>query len=105
MTQHTATYAVTQDRPLALRIATLMRIGTAIASALLVAGATLAYLLPGLTATTLLTGGCALLILLPVVRLTMMTSHFARLADKGFVAITLGVLALVIAGGVVGVIL
>ncbi len=65
----------------------------------------MAYLLPGLTATTLLTGGCVLLVLFPVIRLTMMTSHLARLANKGFVAITLGVLALVIAGGVVGVIL
>lgn len=95
----------TQDRQLALHIATVMRIGTAIASVLLIAGAALTYLQPGLTATTLLTSGCALLILLPLVRLTMMTSHFVRLADKGFVAITLGVLALVIAGGVVGMIL
>lgn len=107
MTLHTTTAAstVTEDRRLALRIAELMRIGTVIASALLVAGAAVAYLQPGLTATILLTGGCGILVLLPVIRLAMMTSHFARLTDKGFVIITLGVLALVIAGGAVGIFL
>lgn len=105
MTQHTTTSTVTEDRRLALSIATLMRIGTVIASALLVAGATIAYLLPGLTATILLTGGCGLLVLLPVIRLAMMTGHFVRLTDKGYVVITIAVLVLVIASGVVGLVL
>ncbi|GAA4515563.1 hypothetical protein [Brevibacterium yomogidense] len=104
MTHHTTTAMATaaEDRRLALSIAGLMRIGTVIASALLVVGATIAYLQPGLTATILLACGCSLLVLLPVIRLVMMAGHFVRLTDKGFVVITLTVLALVVAGGVVG---
>ncbi|MGW3549176.1 hypothetical protein ACWDHH_15610 [Janibacter hoylei] len=82
-----------------------MRIGTVIASALLVAGAAVAYVQPGLTSKILLTGGCGLLVLLPVIRLAMMTGHFARLTDKGFAVITVAVLVLVIASGVVGMVL
>lgn len=82
-----------------------MRVGTVIASALLVAGAAFAYLVPGLAATILLTGGCGLMILLPVIRLAMMAGHFARLGDTGFVVISVVVIGLVLGGGVVGMIL
>lgn len=102
MTEPIATETVTKDRRLAASIATVMRIGTTVASALLVAGTVLASLLPGPAVTTLLAAGCGLLVLLPVIRLAMMTGHFARLADTSYVLITLAVLALVIAGGVIG---
>lgn len=93
------------DRQLAGRIATLMRIGTAIAAALLTAGAVVAVVRPGSAATILLTAGCALLVLLPVIRLAMMAGHFVRLADRPFVAITLAVIVLVMISGVVGIVL
>lgn len=104
MTQHTTAISAVEDEPLARRIAALMRIGTAAACVLLSIGAVLALLWPGPAATTLLTGGCALLILLPVIRLVMMAGYYARLAQKRYALISIAVLALVVASGVVGLI-
>lgn len=103
MTQHTTIPGV-EDEPLARRIAALMRIGTAAASVLLSVGAALALLRPGVAATTLLAGGCALLVLLPVIRLVLMTGHYARLAQRRYALISIVVLAFVVASGVVGMI-
>lgn len=101
MRQHTSAAAVA-DRRLARNIAVLMRTGTAVASVLLTAGAVLMPLEADLPATILLTAGCGLLVALPVARLTMMVGHFARLADRRFVGITLAVIVLVVAGGAIG---
>ena len=102
MTEHSTTETVNRDRRLAASIAMVMRTGTIIASALLVAGVVCLYLLPGPAVTVLFAGGCGLLVLVPVTRLAMMIGHFARLRDTNYVLITLAVLALVIAGGVIG---
>ncbi|MDQ6523742.1 hypothetical protein RB608_09040 [Nocardioides sp. LHD-245] len=91
------------DQALAGRIATLMRVGTAGASALLVAGACLRPAGATGIATVLLGSGCGLLVLLPVLRLVLMAGHFARLAERSYATISLVVLALVIAAVVVGV--
>lgn len=102
MTRPTPTAA---DQPLAGRIATLMRIGTAVAASLLVAGTIARYASAGVAHTILLTAGCSLLVLLPVIRLTMMAGYFVRLGDRGFAVITVLVLALVLTGAAAGVML
>lgn len=104
MTQDTPSTMI-NDQPLASRIATLMRIGTVVASFLLTGGAVLLYTQMDRAATILLAGGCGLLILLPVVRLTMMAVHFTQLTDIRFVLITFAVVTFVIMGGVIGVVL
>lgn len=104
MTEHGVT-ADTDDRRLAATIATALRIGTGAASVLLTAGAVLAAVRVGILATALLAGGCAVLVLLPVVRLVLMAAHFTRLNDRRFVVITVVVLGLVAAGGVSGLLL
>jgi len=94
--------AVTTDRRLAERVAVMLRIGTVVSAMLLAAGAVAGYERAGPAATILLAGGCGVLLLLPVIRLAMMAGHFARLADRRFVAVTLTVLLLVLAGAVTG---
>lgn len=89
------------DRALARRIATMMRLGTATATVLLTVGAAFIYLHPA-TATVLLTAGCGVLIAVPILRLAMMAGHFARRSDRRYAAIACVVLLLVIAGGAVG---
>lgn len=101
MTQSTTT-RTTDDETMARRIATMMRLGTAAASVLLVVGAILAYTNAGLAGTILLAGGCGLLIVLPIIRLVMMAGHFARHAERHFITITLAVLALILIGGAAG---
>ena len=71
MTQSTVTRA-TDDEIMARRIATMMRLGTAVVSVLLVVGAILAYTDAGSAGTVLLAGGCGLLVVLPIIRLVMM---------------------------------
>ena len=92
------------DQRLAHRIAAMMRIGTAIAAALLVAGTGFEYGGLTLAAKALFIGGCGLLILLPALRLAMMARHYVRHAQRYFAAITLTVLTLVIAGVVLGIV-
>lgn len=89
------------DQRLAGRIATLMRIGTASAAVLLSVGALLLYFQAGTATTVFLTGGCALLILLPVIRLVMMAVHFAQ-TNRPFAHVSALVLVLVLAGTVAG---
>lgn len=102
MTDPATTDRIAQDRRLAASIATMMRVGTIIASVLLVAGAAAANRFPGPTAPVLLAGGCGLLVALPVIRLAMMTGHFVRISDRSYVVISVTVLVLVLAGGAVG---
>lgn len=102
MTERTTPRSAPADQRLARAIAALMRAGTAVASALLAAGTILGSMREGVGAAILLTGGCALLIVLPVIRLAMMAGHFARLADTRYLLITIAVLTLVSAGGVTG---
>lgn len=104
MTQSTVTQAA-DDKTMARRIATMMRLGTAVASVLLVVGAILAYTDARLAGTVLLAGGCGLLVVLPIIRLVMMAGHFARHAERHFTAITLAVLALILIGGAAGLVL
>lgn len=92
------------DLLLARRIATLLRCGTIVAAVLFAAGAVLMVLHPG-AATWLLTAGCAVLVALPVVRLLVMTGHFARLRLRWLVAASVAVLALVVAGALSGLLL
>lgn len=91
------------DRRLARHIAALMRIGTLAGAILLAGGAIMGFTQVSNATTTLLIGGCGLLILLPVVRLIMMVGHYARWGDKRFALVALAVLCLVVAGGVLGV--
>lgn len=85
------------DTQLATRLALLFRIGSVLAALLLILGTAFAYVLSDSTiSTVLLTGGCALIVLLPVVRLAMMTGHFARAADRPFAVISALVILLVI---------
>lgn len=89
------------DRVLALRIALLMKFGTMAAAGLLSFGVVLLAFRVEL-ATPVLAAGCALLVLLPLVRLVLMATHFARFHDGVFALTALLVLALVIAGAAVG---
>lgn len=100
------------DRALARRIAVLMRVGTLVAALLLSVGVLLSGgvvlsggEVPGVGArqfgTVLLMIGCAMLVLLPVARLLLMTAHFAR-TDRLFLWVSVLVLALVVAGGALG---
>lgn len=94
-----------EDQALADRIAALMRVGTALASALLVAGVVLGSAQAAGAATILLGGGgCGLLVLLPVLRLVLMARHFLRHTEWSFAMITLAVLTLVIAAAAVGIV-
>lgn len=102
MAQQNTTAQVNDDETMARRIATVMRLGTATASVLLVVGAIFAYTNAGLAGTILLAGGCGLLIVLPIIRLVMMAGHFARNSERRFTAITLAVLALILIGGAAG---
>lgn len=102
MTHRAGSPADSGDRRLALAIAALMRTCTIIAAALLVAGAVVAYFLPDLIATVLLAAGCALLVLLPLLRLAMMAGYFVRRGETTFVVVTVIVIGLVIAGGAMG---
>lgn len=90
------------DRDLAARIAALMRAGTLVAAALLVAGVATWGLARGV-ATALLTSGCILLLLLPVTRLVMMLRHFAEVGSARFVLVAALVLLLVLVGAAVGI--
>ncbi|SDC62932.1 Protein of unknown function [Sanguibacter gelidistatuariae] len=99
MTRHTP---IADDQPLAGRIATLLRVGTAIAALLLTAGTIALYTGAVLAHQILLTAGCSLLVLLPVIRLTMMAGHFVRQGDKRFAIITVSVLILVLTGAAAG---
>ncbi|MGC5257147.1 DUF1634 domain-containing protein [Gordonia sp. DT218] len=92
----------TNDQRLAGRLATLMRVGTVSIAMLLVAGTVCSWTDADVAATILLSAGCGLLVLLPVVRLVMMVDHFARSADKPFVVITALVLVLIAAGALIG---
>jgi uncharacterized membrane protein len=90
------------DRRLARRIATLLRVGTAVAAVLLVAGSVLLLAHPGGAATALLIAGCAVIVVLPALRLAAMIGHVAR-ADRFFLPIAIVVLLLVLAGAALGV--
>ncbi len=105
MTHPAATAGTAADADLGRRIATMMRVGNAAVAVLLGLGAACGYLHAGLVTTLLLTAGCGLMILLPVIRLAMMAGHFTRLVDHRFLAVTLTVLALVVAGGMSGLVL
>ncbi|MFF1539157.1 hypothetical protein ACFVWL_03735 [Microbacterium sp. NPDC058269] len=94
------------DRALARRIAVLMRVGTLVAALLLSSGVVLSGgEVPGVGArqfgTVLLMIGCTMLVLLPVARLLLMAAHFAR-TDRLFLWVSVLVLALVVAGGALG---
>ena len=98
----TGATAETAEQILAARIAVLMRLGTVVAAILLAVGTALWAAGQGRGAAVLLTGGCGLLVLLPVIRLVMMVDHFARRPQRVLVLAALAVLVLVLAGAVVG---
>ncbi|WP_427870706.1 hypothetical protein [Leucobacter luti] len=102
MTQRTTTESARGDQSLNRRIAILMRIGTSVACVLLSIGSVVTLLRPGVVATTFLAGGCALLVLLPAIRLVMMAEHFVRQSQARYALIAVVVFALVVASGVVG---
>jgi uncharacterized membrane protein len=89
------------DRRLAGRIAMLMRVGTVAAAVLLSAGAVFLFFHVGTEAEVFLSGGCAILVLLPMIRLVMMTVHFAR-TNKPFVPVSVLVILFVFAGTAAG---
>lgn len=99
MNQHPSTQE--SDGALARRIAVVMRVGTAVAAALLSGGVVLNAFGAQQFGAVLLIAGCATLVLLPVARLFLMAEHFAR-TDRLFLWISLAVLALVLAGAAVG---
>ncbi|MFD4405258.1 hypothetical protein ACFWPH_21095 [Nocardia sp. NPDC058499] len=96
------TAAPDRDAALAERLATLMRVGTASTTGLLVVGVVLRAAGAHQPSTIALVAGCGLLVLLPLVRLVVMLGEFARQADRRFVALTAAVIGLVIIGGAIG---
>lgn len=100
-----ATSIGAKDRLLSRRIAVLMRWGTLTASILLIGGALLAWGGVASTSSVVIIGGCAVLILLPLFRLLLMLTDFARRADKPYVGITALVIILILAAATTGMIL
>ncbi|WP_280418448.1 hypothetical protein [Nocardia carnea] len=92
-----------RDAALAERLATLMRVGTASTTGLLIVGVVFRAAGAYQPSTIALVAGCGLLVLLPLLRLVVMLGDFARQADRQFVVWTAVVIGLVIAGGAMGV--
>lgn len=94
----------TDDRPLPRRIAVLFRIGLGLSSVLLVVGVVLRVLDTGAVGHGLVIAGCAVLILLPVLRLLLMVDHFGRRRNRTYLLISGLVLGLVAVAAVIGLI-
>jgi uncharacterized membrane protein len=84
------------------RLARLLRHGTWLACLVLAIGFALALLRPGSSGTAVMLGGIGLLILLPVLRVALMLVTFARERDYVFALVALTVLAIILAGAVLG---
>ena len=98
----TAAPASDRDAALAERLATLMRVGTASTTGLMIVGVVFRAAGAHQPSTIALVAGCGILVLLPLARLVVMLGDFARQADRRFVALTAVVIGLVIAGGAMG---
>jgi uncharacterized membrane protein len=85
------------------RLARFLRLGTWLACLVLAVGFALSLLDPDNSAgLAVMMGGIGLFILLPVLRVALMLATFARERDHVFALVALTVLAIILAGAVLG---
>jgi len=93
------------DRALSRRIVALMRWGTLAASILLVGAAVLTWAGMASAASVAGVAGSGAFILLPLLRLLLMLSHFGRRTDRPYLGITALVIVLVLTSAITGMLL
>jgi uncharacterized membrane protein len=80
-----------------------MRWGTLMASVLFIGGALLAWGGVASASSAVVIAGCAVLILLPFLRLILMLMDFARRADNPYVGVVILVIILILAAATTGI--